>query len=364
MESIRVNLARSCDDSYEILVGEKIMDHLGLISRIEKDADRYVIISDSVVNPIYGKMVRESLGKAGIPVDILEIPAGEASKSMWSILDVARRLMELKASRKSVLIALGGGVVGDLTGFVASIFKRSVPYVQIATSLVAQVDSSVGGKTGIDLPEGKNLLGTFYQPKAVFIDLAFLKTLSDRDFRNGMAEIIKYGIISDEGMFERLEHERDPIVERQPALMKYLIKRSCKIKAGIVEMDEQEGDLRRILNFGHTVGHALEAASDYGLSHGEAVAIGTVIASKISQKLDYLDQRSCERIIHVVGQYGLPTQIPRGFGSKQILDYMASDKKAVGTRLHFVLIKKIGEPFITADIPSSAITDVIEELMP
>jgi 3-dehydroquinate synthase len=237
-----------------------------------------------------------------------------------------------------------------------------VPYVQIATTLVAQVDSSVGGKTGIDLPEGKNLLGTFYQPKAVFIDLSLLKTLSDNDFKNGLAEIIKYGIISDEKMFELLEQDRAAVVERQPPVMRTLVERSCRIKARIVEMDEQEGGLRRILNFGHTIGHAVEAASDYRLTHGEAVAVGMAAAAKMSDKLGFLDERSCQRIIAVIRQYGLPTEIPKYFNTEDILGFMASDKKAVGTHLHFVLIRRIGVPFVTAEVPQSVIIDVIEGL--
>lgn len=364
MERIEVRLKRACDDSYQILVGHGIMDQLGLIRKVQGDADRFVIVTDSMVNPLYGEQIRENLAGHEIPVDIIEIPAGESSKSMSVVLDVVHQLMRLNASRQTLLIALGGGVVGDLTGFVASIFKRSIPFVQIATSLVAQVDSSVGGKTGIDIPQGKNLLGTFYQPKAVFIDLAFLETLSEKDFKNGMAEIIKYGIISDKNLFQQLEQERDHIVARQPALMQAIIKRSCQIKARIVEMDEKEGNLRRILNFGHTLGHALEAASRYQLSHGEAVAIGTAAATKISHRLDYLDERSCKRIIRLLEQYGLPTQILAGIDTKQVLGFLASDKKAVGARVYFVLAREIGQPFMTADVPPKAITDTIDELKP
>ena len=364
MERIRVNLERSCNDSYEIFIGQGIMDRVGGVIKAQNRADRYVIITDSGVNPLYGELVTGKLAEAGLPVDLIEIPAGESSKSMTTVLDVARQLIELNTSRESLLIALGGGVVGDLTGFIASIYKRSVPFVQVATTLVAQVDSSVGGKTGVDLPEGKNLLGTFYQPKAVFIDLLFLKTLSDRDFKNGLAEIIKYGIIRDEAMFELLEQQRDAVIERKPALMKNLVERSCRIKAGIVEMDEHEGGLRRILNFGHTLGHALEAVSDYGLSHGEAVAIGTVAAAKISRKLDHLDERSCNRIVNVIKQYGLPSEIPADFDTNKILGFVATDKKVVAGKPHFVLIDNIGAPFVTAEVPLNIVTDVIEELRP
>lgn len=362
MERIKVNLQKSCDDSYDILLGHGILDQLEGIHKVLADADRIVVVTDSVVNPLYGRQVRESLSRLSVPTDIIEIPAGEPSKCMSVVLDVAGKLMRLNASRKTLLIALGGGVVGDLTGFVASIFKRSIPFVQIATSLVAQVDSSVGGKTGIDLPEGKNLLGTFYQPKAVLIDLAFLETLSENDFKNGMAEIIKYGIISDEEMFQELEQRKDAVIEREPAIMAYLIKRSCEIKAGIVEKDEKETDLRRILNYGHTLGHALEAASGYRLSHGQAVAIGMAAATAISYRLDYLDEPTCHRIVRLIGQYGLPTRIPANLDADQILAFLATDKKAVGSRLYFVLVEKIGKPFMTADVTRETITDVIDNM--
>ncbi len=359
---MRVNLEKSRSDSYDIVIGDGVLERLPVVIQAQNGVDRCVIITDSNVNPLYGEMVKEKLKQIAVPLDVIEIPAGETSKSMNTVLEVARQLIELNASRKSLLIALGGGVVGDLAGFVASIYKRSVPYVQIASTLVAQVDSSVGGKTGIDLPEGKNLLGTFYQPRAVLIDLSFLRTLSDKDFKNGLAEIIKYGIISDEEMFSLLEQKRDAVIQRQLPVMKTLVERSCGIKAHIVEMDEQEGGLRRILNFGHTIGHALEAASDYRLTHGEAVAIGMVAAAQISDRLNYLDERSYERIVDVIKQYGLPTDIPGDFNTKEILGFMASDKKVVGARLYFVLIKKIGVPFVTAEVPSNIIVDVIEEL--
>jgi 3-dehydroquinate synthase len=362
MRGIRVDLERFRSDSYDIVIGDGVLDRLPAMIQAQDGVDRCVIITDSGVNPLYGELVKEKLKPVGLPLDMIEIAAGESSKSMGTVLDVARQLIALNVSRRSLLIALGGGVVGDLAGFVASIYKRSVPYVQIATSLVAQVDSSVGGKTGVDLPEGKNLLGTFYQPRAVLIDLSFLKTLSGKDFKNGLAEIIKYGIISDEEMFELLEQERDAVLQRQVLVMKTLVERSCGIKAQIVERDEQEGGLRRILNFGHTIGHALEAASDYRLTHGEAVAIGMVAAAEISHRLDYLDEKSCKRITNVINQYGLPTSIPGGFTTKQIVGFMASDKKAVGAQLYFVLVKKIGAPFVTAEVPSSVLIDVIEEL--
>ncbi len=357
-----MKLERSRRDSYEIFIGEDIIDRVGSITKMKNHADRYVIITDSHVNPLYGDVVKDKFGETSRPVDIIEIPAGEASKSLHTVLDVVRQLVRLRASRKSLLIALGGGVVGDVAGFIASIYMRSIPYVQIPTTLLAQVDSSVGGKTGVDLPEGKNLLGTFYQPSTVYIELSFLRTLSDKDFANGLAEIIKYGIIGNHNLFEFLEHESDGIKQRNPSLMKSLVARSCKIKANIVEMDEKELGLRRILNFGHTLGHALEAASGYGLSHGQAVSIGMVGAAKISQKLDYLDGSACTRIIDLIRQYNLPIEVPAGMETDQIMAFMASDKKAVAGQVHFVLVKEIGVPFVTADIPSDVVVKTIEEL--
>jgi 3-dehydroquinate synthase len=364
MERIKVHLEKSRTDSYEILIGRGIMDHLGPALKAGNRADRCVIIADSGVNPLYGEMVREKLGESSLPVHIIEIPAGESSKSLDTVLDVVRRLIALNVSRKSLLVALGGGVVGDVTGFVASIYMRSVPYVQVPTTLLAQVDSSVGGKTGVDLPEGKNLLGTFYQPRAVFIELSFLDTLPEGDFKSGLAEIIKYGIIGDREMFGLLEQEKDAIEKRQPALIQTVVERSCKIKAEIVELDEREGGLRRILNFGHTLGHAFEAASDYELSHGQAVAVGMVAAAKISHKLGHLDEGNCMSIVNVIRQYNLPTRIPAtpAFGGQNVLSFVATDKKAVAGQPRFVLVKKIGDPFVTAEVPSAVVTDVIEEL--
>ncbi len=362
MERIRVNLEKSRRDSYEILIGEDVMDHVGLVTKVKNHADRCVIITDSDVNPLYGEAVKENLRETALPVDIIEIPAGEASKSLNTVLNVVKQLIGLKVSRKSLLIALGGGVVGDVTGFIASIYMRSIPYIQIPTTLLAQVDSSVGGKTGVDLPEGKNLLGTFYQPKAVYIDPSFLKTLSDKDFANGLAEIIKYGIIGSHNLFEFLEHEKDEIKRRSPSLMNSLVARSCKIKADVVEMDEKELGLRRILNFGHTLGHALEAASGYSLSHGEAVSIGMVGAAKISHRLNYLDTTSYNRIVDLIKEYELPIKIPAGMETAQIEAFMGSDKKAVAGRLHFVLVKEIGAPFVTSEIPSGVVMETIEEL--
>ena len=362
MERITVTLKKPRDDSYTVYIGPEALDHLSAIVAAYPRVDRYVVISDSMVNPLYGDKVANTLRRFGMPVDTIEIPAGEASKSMATVADVVSKLVAVNATRQSFLIALGGGVVGDLTGFVASIFKRGIGYVQIATSLIAQVDSSLGGKTGVDLPEGKNLVGTFYHPKAVLIDPSFLSTLPERELRNGLSEVIKYAIISDKKLFELMMERSREILSRNIDLMRVLIERSCGIKARIVEADEKEGDLRRILNFGHTVGHALEAMSAFTLSHGEAVAAGMVVAARISQKLGRLDTALYEEIVTLIRRYELPTAVPRDYDTEEILGFVARDKKVAGRQLHWVLVSGIGEPFITADVPGDTVRQALEEL--
>jgi 3-dehydroquinate synthase len=307
----------------------------------------------------------------GIRMDTIEIPAGESSKMIHTALAIVERLIALEADRKSALIALGGGVVGDITGFVASIYMRSIPYIQMPTSLLAMVDSSIGGKTGIDIQEGKNLLGTFYQPKGVYIDIDFLKTLPEREFRTGIAEIIKYGVIDDPELFHSMEKEAaellngsfgSPEFPDYPEYLERLVSRSGRIKKGIVEIDETERGLRRILNFGHTFGHAIEAESQYSISHGEAVSIGIVAATLLSEKMKYLSAEDRSRIAALIGAMGLPDRIPDGITTEGILSRMKRDKKKENDAIHFVLIKKIGTPFISSGVPEEIVRETIEEM--
>ena len=274
MRTVKVNLDRKYLSSYEIRIGHDILDRITLIIAKNHKAGRYAVITDDCVGGFYGKKFLDALKDIGLIAFLIEFPAGEASKNINTVLDITGKLMEAGADRETCLIALGGGVVGDIVGFVASIFMRSVYYIQIPTTLVAQVDSSIGGKTGVDLPHGKNLLGTFYQPRAVFANLSFLETLPEKEFNNGLAEIIKYGIIDDEKMFRVLEDNMDAVKSKDPKLMLSLVENCCQIKKSIVEIDEKEQGLRRILNFGHTLGHALETISKYNITHGEGVALG------------------------------------------------------------------------------------------
>jgi 3-dehydroquinate synthase len=362
MNRIKVKLDAKGSRSYEIFIGRDIIDRIGVILTKGNRADRYMIVTDSEVSALHGKRVLETLRKMDLKVDLVDFSSGETSKNIQTGLLLVEALLTVGVDRHSALIALGGGVVGDMTGFIASIYMRGIPFFQIPTTLLAQVDSSIGGKTGIDLPAGKNLLGTFYQPQAVFIDLNFLQTLTDREYHNGLAEIIKYGVIEDPELLNTLEDGAEAVRKRDPGLLERIIVQSCRIKKRIVEMDEKESGLRRILNFGHTMGHAVEAESDYALSHGEAVAVGMACAAGLSERLNYLSPDEKKRIESVIRTFGLPHRIPAGLDTKAILSRMTKDKKKKGDIIPFVLLKKIGLPFINGGIPEKLIQETIEDL--
>ncbi len=362
MKKIKVNLEKKLSNSYDICIGSGIIDRAALILAKNNWASRYVVITDSNVAPLHADRLLTTLGAAGLKVDLIQFPAGESSKTIDTILKIVDQLLALGVDRKSGLIALGGGIVGDVTGFVASIYMRSLPYVQMATSLLAMVDASIGGKTGVDFGSGKNLLGTFYQPKAVFIDIDFIQTLPQKEFRTGLSEIIKYGIIDDAELFHLLEKEGARISPDNTDLMERLISRSDRIKKGIVEIDETEHGLRRILNFGHTLGHAIESESDYRVTHGEAVAIGMAAAARISEKMKYLSAAERIRIETIIEAAGLPVRVPAGLTLEGILSRIKLDKKKEGDKVPFVLIKKIGVPFINGGVPAPMIRETLEEL--
>jgi 3-dehydroquinate synthase len=362
MRSLKVNLDKKTSNSYDIRIGRGILDRMVLLMSKHFKSSQYVVITDENVGRLHAAKVYDAFGTAGLHVSGIEIPAGEASKNISTLMDLAGRLLALGADRKTVLLALGGGVVGDLTGFVASVYMRGVPYIQIPTTLVGQVDSAIGGKTAVDLPEGKNLLGTFYQPAAVFVDLNFLETLPEREFANGLAEIIKYGVIEDEKMFEGLEAHMDAVKNREMTHLAKIIETCLRIKKSIVEIDEREHGLRRILNFGHTLGHALEAVSDYTLSHGEGVALGMIAAAKLSVKMNYLKEDALNRIRDVVAKAGLPVGIPAAFSPAAVIERLKMDKKKKDGVIHFVLLKKIGMPFVNGSVGDTLIGSVLEEM--
>jgi len=360
MRSIKVNLDKKTSSSYEIRIGYKIIDRMALIIAKNHKANRYVLITDSYVGNIYAKQMMDSLKDVGLNINLVEFPAGESSKNINTALDIVGKLLELGADRGTMLIAFGGGVVGDLVGFIASIYMRGISYIQIPTTLIGQVDSSIGGKTAIDLPVGKNLLGTFCQPRAVFADLNFLETLPQKEFNNGLAEIIKYGVIDDEKMFRLLEDNMDAIKKRDSVLLTKIVETCCRIKKSIVEIDEKEQGLRRLLNFGHTIGHAIEAVSKYAISHGEGVALGMIAAARISEKKKYLDTTQTKRIEELILRAGLPVKIQCAFSAADIIFRLAMDKKKKDDVVHFILLKKIGMPFVNGGITDKLMGDVIE----
>ena len=360
MKKIKVYLDRKQSQSYEICIGYDILDRIAMMIANSRIAARYVIVTDDCVRPLYGETLLADLTKMGVKADLIVFPAGERSKDFQSVLGLAGRLLDLSMDRKSALIALGGGVAGDLTGFLASVYMRGIPCIQIPTTLMAQVDSSIGGKTAIDLPQGKNLLGTFYQPVGVFMDIKCLESLPETEYQNGLAEVVKYGIIDSEALFRQLEGGVDVIRSRNRQFLEDIIQSACTIKKGIVEMDEREQGLRRILNFGHTLGHALETASGYRLSHGNAIAVGTIAAARLSQTLHGLPGEDRERIEGLLSSLGLDCRIPEELVTEDILSGLQRDKKKEGNTIHFVMLKKIGLPFVNGGVPEDLLRKTIE----
>lgn len=360
MKKITVTLEKRENRSYDILIGTDILDRIGCLIAKSRIAERYIIISDERVAEIHGRRTLDALSAAGLSVSLLTFPPGESSKNMAACLDLIGRLVEQDLDRQSALIALGGGVTGDMTGLIASLFMRSIPYIQMPTSLLAMVDSSIGGKTGVDLPQGKNLLGAFYQPRMVCIDLRFLDSLPPEELINGLAETVKYSIIEDIELFGLLEQHSSAILAGDSTLLAAAVERSCTIKKGIVEMDERDMGLRKILNFGHTLGHAVEASSGYEISHGRAVSLGMVAAVRLSEKLKHLASEERARIEDLIGSLELPCSIPRGATTEAIISHMRHDKKKINKIINFVLLKKIGVPFINGSIEDELIRETIE----
>lgn len=355
-QTIQVGLG---ERSYPITIGTGLLEKVGPVLQTAQIGKRYGIISDDRVCPLYGEQIQRSLHEAGIASELIVFPHGETSKNLATIGRLASELAERGLDRGDALLALGGGVTGDCTGFLASIYMRGIPFVQVPTSLLAQVDSSVGGKTGVDIPEGKNLVGTFYQPRAVFIDTDVLKTLPPEEFLGGMAEVIKYGASIDADFFGWLTDNRAAILALEPSMLMAMIRRCCEFKASVVEQDEREGGLRRILNFGHTIGHAVEAASGYQLIHGYAVAIGMRAVAELAVRCGYADKGVALKIVELLRQYGLPTEIPGGLDPAALRRYLRADKKSIGGRVFFVLPETIGKVRITDQVPDAALEAVL-----
>jgi 3-dehydroquinate synthase len=327
--------------SYPIRIGDGMLDRAEhLLPAIA--TKRAAIVSDSQVAPLYLERVARILRDAGIAVIDIVVPAGEASKDWPTLMKVFDRLIDADCDRHTTLIALGGGVVGDLAGFAAATYLRGIPLVQIPTSLLAQVDSSVGGKTAINHPLGKNLIGAFYQPRLVLADTATLNTLPDRELRAGIAEVIKHGLLGDAGFFAWLEANIELLLAREPAALAHAIRRSCEMKAAIVAADEKESGVRAHLNLGHTFGHAIEAGVGFGVwLHGEAVAAGLVMAAELSRRLGKVDASDVSRVRLLLERAGLPVAGP-ALGADAYLEHMRHDKKAAAGRIRYVLLERIG----------------------
>jgi len=348
--------------SYAIQVGRGVAASLGAACKALGFSSRCAIITDSNVGPLLGESVTANLVEAGFDPVTVTVPAGEKSKSVSVVESCYDSLAAHRLERRSFVVALGGGVVGDLAGFVAASYLRGIPFVQMPTTLLAQVDSSVGGKVGVNLRAGKNLVGAFYQPKLVLCDLEAFDTLPEREFRAGLAEVIKYGIIRDADLFGRLERELPRVLAREPALMAEIVARCCEIKADVVSQDETETGPRAILNYGHTIGHALEALSSYGAYlHGEAISIGQVAASHISMRQTGLAESEFNRIKLLFQNAGLPTTV--GLTADQrtsLFEAMRLDKKVTNGRVKFVLAKAIGTVEHGLEVEESLITDALE----
>ncbi len=351
------------DRSYDITCGTGVLGSLGGLVA-QAGGRRSVLIADSAVTHTHAAAVADSLRDSGVECLLLEVPAGESSKSLAAAGTLWAELARMAVDRATHVVAVGGGVVGDLAGFVAACFARGLPLWHVPTTLVAQVDSAIGGKTGVNLPEGKNLVGVFWQPQGVIADIQTLTTLPEREFTSGLAEVVKYGMILDADFFAWLESKAEMVLARSPAELAAAVERSAALKAGVVERDEREvSGLRAALNYGHTFGHAYETASGYGtLLHGEAVALGMSRAARLATILGRLDPTIAPRQDRLLARFGLPVSPRTAAGTPdELLAIMARDKKALGGRLRFVLPDQIGHVELVADIDPGLIRRVLAE---
>ncbi len=345
--------------SYPIDIGSGLIDRAAELLAPRLAARRAVVVSNPVVARLWLAPLRASLARAGLDVKVLLIPDGEAHKNWDTLHDLLTRLLEMQAERSTTLIALGGGVVGDVAGFAAAIYQRGMPYVQIPTTLLAQVDSSVGGKTAVNHPLGKNMIGAFHQPEAVLIDIDCLRTLPARELSAGLAEVIKYGAIRDAAFFGWLEGNLDALLAREPFALEHAIGASCRIKAQIVAADERESGERALLNFGHTFGHAIEAAQGYGnWLHGEAVAAGMAIAARLSQRRGALPAGDADRLVELVRRSGLPVAAP-SLPFARWMALMAQDKKVAEGAIRFILLEALGRAVIAGDVAKDDLAAVL-----
>ncbi len=346
----------------EIFVGIDLLDFLAKNLKKRPLGNRLGIITDTKVERILGNRLQRHLIDSGLKTDMIAVRPGERFKRWGTAESIFEWMADLGFDRKSALLAVGGGVVGDLTGFVASLYMRSIPYAQIPTTLLAQVDSSLGGKTAIDLGKKKNLIGTFDQPERVYMDLSLLNTLPRGEIENGLAEVIKSAIIRDRPFFEFLEDHHDAVLSGERDILEKMVSRCCRIKSAVVMEDEKDRGLRQILNFGHTVGHAIESYTDYIVPHGRAVSMGISVETTLSTRMKVLPAEEKERILRLLDHFGLPTRIPKDYDREELVGLMHSDKKAEGGRIAMVLPMAIGTVSVRRSILPSLIESVLEEV--
>ena len=357
MKNVRVMLGPR---SYDICIGHNIINNLKDYLTNLSLGKKVALITNPIIKRLYGDGIYNQLTAAGLKPTIVELPAGERYKTLKSVNKIYDLLIKERFERNSAVIALGGGVIGDIAGFVAATYLRGVPYIQVPTSLVAQVDSSVGGKTGVNHHLGKNLIGAFYQPVLVWIDVEVLKTLPKRELIAGMAEVIKYGVIMNEGFFCFVEDNYKKVLALDPEILIKIVERSCEIKAGVVSADEHEKGLRAILNFGHTIGHAIETITDYKrYKHGEAVSIGMVFAAKMASRMRICDKEVYKRIDRMCRLIGLDTTLP-DMEFKDMWEILQRDKKVVNEMVRFVVPLRLGEVKIIDDVDRDILQDTVQ----
>ncbi len=356
MKTVTIDLG---DRSYPIFIGTNLLDNSALFLPYI-NSRRVFIISNEIVAPLYLEQVKKTLGDA---CDIHQyiLPDGEATKTLDFANTLFTKMLEAPCDRLTTVLALGGGVIGDLSGFAAACYQRGIPFIQIPTTLLSQVDSSVGGKTGVNHPLGKNMIGAFYQPQCVVIDTNTLKTLNDRELSAGLAEVIKYGLIRDPLFFDWLENNIDRAMARDTGALAYIIERSCQNKAAVVAEDEREQGVRALLNLGHTFGHAIENAKGYGQwLHGEAVALGMVMAADLSRRLGWIDQTDQDRIVVLLQRAQLPVDHVDGVSVRRLRALMTIDKKVLAGELRLVLLQGIGSSLVSSDTPEALILQTLE----
>ena len=348
---------------YEIVTNPGNLSKLGNYLEKLKLGKKILLLSNPEIFEHYGETALNSLKQSEFEVSVHLIPAGETNKTLEAIAKIYDTALEKRLERSSTMVALSGGVVGDMTGFAASSWLRGINFVQVPTTLLAMVDASIGGKTGVNHPQGKNLIGAFYQPRLVFIDPLVLKTLPEREFRAGMAEVIKYGIIWDADLFEQLEQAKSlkNLTDLPESLLEMIITRSCQAKVDVVSQDEKESGIRAILNYGHTLGHAVESLTGYSqVNHGEAVAIGMVAAGKIAVKMGLWNEKDAQRQRTLIEKTGLPTQIPSHLDPNMIIDILQTDKKVKAGKVRFILPTAIGKVIITDEVTTEILQDILK----